>query len=522
MRVKPANIAFYALFIFTLFWGLKTSIIQAFGTDFRYYPGDFCDVRFIACILEHDWQWLSGHTRGIFQAAFMFPEHNAITYSDNLLGNLPVYALFRGVGASVHGSFQGWLLVTVTLNFVCGFIAFHDFLKDRWFALLAAFLFTFSIALIGQYVHIQMVARYPVPLVFMFINRFFVKAQSRHLLYAALFLVFQFYLSIYMGLLLAFGAAVFGIIGYLFAASRIKLNRKFVMDAGAIFGLTIILLLPLLWPYYQRTQTTAYPYFKEVLPTVPGVASYFRAFYGSAFWPTWSLGTDGNPYAWLHVLFPGILVVTGIAVAWIYWYKTKDKQLFWWLLGMSVLLICFFQIGGYSPLAVIRKIPGFGTIRVGTRIINILMFFFALIPVYVLQMYALKKKETIRIGMAVLTLFLSFADQYNNWSEFKRTSVEVSESRVNAVVREVKLAYVPGKHKAFALVTNHFDEASFNAYQVDAMLAAYQTEIPTVNVYSSFAPVAYQDFWKQSTPQNLQKWLNSKEMDTSQVVMIWR
>ncbi|MDI9340904.1 MAG: hypothetical protein QM534_10085 [Sediminibacterium sp.] len=522
MTVKPANIAFYFLFILTLLWGLKASVIQVFGAHFSYYPGDLCDVRFIACVLEHDWQWLCGNTPGVFQALFMFPEPNAITYSDNLLGNLPLYALFRGFNASVFQAFQGWLVLTVALNFMCGFVAFNDFLKDRWFALLAAFLFTFSLALIGQYVHIQMVARYPVPLVFMFLNRFLKSEHTRDILYAALMLVFQFYLSIYLGLLLTFGAAVFVMVAYFFSSSGKKINRRLLMEITAILVLAFVLLLPLLWPYYQRTQTAAYPYFREVLPTVPGVATYFRAFYGSTFWPTWALGTQTNPYAWLHVLFPGALVLVGLIAAVVYVYKTKDKQLGWWLLVMGILVLCFFQIGGYSPLALIRKLPGFGTIRVGTRIINILMFFFALIPVYVLQAYSKDKRPTVKITIVLLALVLSFADQHNDWHEFKQTSLKESEARVQNVVKSVQSRYIPGKHKAFALVTDHFDETSFNAYQVDAMLAAYQIGIPTVNVYSSFAPVDYQDFWKHSTPEHLQKWLIHRGMDTTQVVMIER
>lgn len=513
---------FILLFFATLFLGLKLSILQLFGTNFSNIPGDFCDVRFINCILEHNWQWLCGNTDGVFQAKFMFPEPDAITYSDNVLGNLPFYALFRALGVSVHHSFQAWLLVTCCLNFIGGFIGFRYFLKDKWLALLATFLFTFSLALMSQYVHIQMSARYMIPLCFMFLAKFFDTQQSKYVLYFALALAFQFYLTIYMGVLLMYSALFFGLVYYGFHRKTFRWSKPLLLKVLGIFCVFILLLIPLLYPYYLRSLTTPYASYDEISTTIPSWGSYLRPFYGTAYWPLYDFGLNANPLSWLHVLFPGGLICLGMLLLPLTIFKRRTTLLLLMTISLVLISVCFIKINDHSLFYFIRKLPGLTAIRIVTRIINIQLFFFVFITVYSLKLWIGQRQPIVLASVCVAFLILSFFDQRNNWEAFNRTKISLSNRRTKWIVNQVKANYNSSKHKAFALLMKQRDYSEFNNWQLDAMLAAYQLNIKTVNAYSSFANPVFYTFWNEQDRKGLQVWLKHNGLDTSQVLIVER
>jgi hypothetical protein len=517
------QVPFALIFLLTLFLGLKLSILQSFGTNFETYPGDYVDVRFINCIMEHNWQWLIGNVDGIYNGHFMYPDLQTITYSDNLLGNLPVYAVFRAIGISVHHSLQGWLIATVCLNFILGFIGFRYFLKNKWLSLLAAFLFTFSLAVIGQYVHIQMTARYMIPLFFMFLMRFFETKSNKWFFFAGLSLVWQFYLSVYMGFLLLYSGTIVAAVMTYFNRHEFKtITKKNIGQLTISVLVNAGLLFALLFPYMERLKTTPYAYYKEIAPTIPTFGSYLRPFFGTEFWPFLDFGLEQNTVNWLHVLFPGGLIVLALLTIPITYFFSKNKLFLLLSIFTCLIFASFLQINGYSLFAVIRKIPGFGSIRIGTRIINILIFFFALLTAFSVKLWFAKKTETIVAVVAVLLLSLSFFDQRNNWKACDRTRISTSNGRVKRLTAEIKSKYNPQIHKAFAITTDSLNMNEFNILQLDAMLASYRLNIKTVNGYSSFASVIFYKFWNKPDKKHLEAYLLEYGIEPEQILILER
>lgn len=522
-KFKKDLLVFLFLFVIVLWIGLKLTILQGFGKNFDSFPGDFADVRFINCILEHNWQWLKGNIDNYWDANFMYPEKKVITYSDNLLGNLPIYAIFRVFEFSVHHSLQGWLLVTVCLNFIFGFFSFYYFLKDKYLALLATFIFTFSLALISQYVHIQMSARYMIPLFFMYLVRALNEKRPLYLFYTGLSLTFQFYLSIYLGFLLLYSGMCFFVVYILFNNVQIRklTNRDFLQIALGIF-VNAVLLGILLFPYIERSDATRYVPYSSIIPTIPTLGSYLRPFYGTEFWPFRDLGLNSNPVTWMHVLFPGGLVVLAVVISPITGIIFKDKFFGVLILITTLILISFLQVNGYSFMEWINKIPGFASIRIGTRIINILIFFFALLTALTLKLWTSKINKNYVGLIAFLFLIFSFFDQRNDWSEYTKTKIKLSNIRVKGIVKEVKSKFDISKHKVFVVIMEQPDPVRFNNYQVDAMLASYRLNIKTINAYTSFANLPFQRFWGNPTLQYLYDYLNEYKINPEEVLILKR
>ncbi|MCK9617382.1 MAG: hypothetical protein M0R21_06050 [Lentimicrobiaceae bacterium] len=94
--------------ILMFFFGIWYFAIRILGLDFAYIPGDFGDARFIHYILEHGYRFLSGNENSFWNASFMFPYKNNIALSDNMLGTMPIYALYRIIGINSETSFQFW------------------------------------------------------------------------------------------------------------------------------------------------------------------------------------------------------------------------------------------------------------------------------------------------------------------------------------------------------------------------------------------------------------------------------
>ena len=102
----------------------------------------------------------------------MYPQESTISFSDNLLGTASIYALFRMLGYSLYTSFQLWFCILTMLNFFASYLFCKKITNDKYSGAIGAAVFTFSIALLAQYSHAQMFARFPIQLAFYFGLRF--------------------------------------------------------------------------------------------------------------------------------------------------------------------------------------------------------------------------------------------------------------------------------------------------------------------------------------------------------------
>src|SRR5438094_805956 len=142
---KNQNKAILLLPLLLLLAGLYLVPIQIFETDFSKVPGDFGDARFNNYILEHGHKYFTGKVSDYWDAPFMYPYKNVIALSDNLLGTVPVYSLFRILSFDRETAFQLWLLAMFVLNFICCWWVLNRWSGDNLLASTGAYIFAFSI-----------------------------------------------------------------------------------------------------------------------------------------------------------------------------------------------------------------------------------------------------------------------------------------------------------------------------------------------------------------------------------------
>src|SRR5690606_27247005 len=107
-----------------------------------------------------------------WNAPFMYPEPALITFSDNLLGIVPFYSLFRGIGAGREVAFILLFILLSLLNYVSCYHLLKYMFGNCSAAALGAMVFAFSIALQSQVSHAQTFPRFPIPLAFFFALQF--------------------------------------------------------------------------------------------------------------------------------------------------------------------------------------------------------------------------------------------------------------------------------------------------------------------------------------------------------------
>ena len=197
-------------FVILLFLiGMYLVPMRIMGFDFSRIPGDLGDSRFNNYILEHGHRYLAGDEEQFWTAPFMFPQENNVALSDNLLGTLPVYSFFRTVGCDRETSFQWWFLMMFVLNFWDSWYTFYKLTGNMIGAALGAFVFAFSLPVIAQINHVQLMPRFAIPLCFLFLIGYFRTLSPKFFAGFLLMMGLQFYCGMYMGFLLLLSVMLF-------------------------------------------------------------------------------------------------------------------------------------------------------------------------------------------------------------------------------------------------------------------------------------------------------------------------
>ena len=192
------------LFVCILFGvGLYLLPGRIIGTNFDGVPGDFGDARLNNFFLEHGYQYFTGKTSSYWSAPFMYPDERTLTYSDNLLGTLPLYMFLRVLSFDRETSFQLWFLLICALNFISAFFCFKKLKFNLYLSAIGAYIFAFSMPFIGQIGHAQLIAQFCIPWIFYYLIRFFYTWDAKHLGFSFLVLVWLFYCGMYLGFLTA-------------------------------------------------------------------------------------------------------------------------------------------------------------------------------------------------------------------------------------------------------------------------------------------------------------------------------
>ncbi len=174
-------------------------LLHFIGFDFSMILGDLGDARLNNYLLEHGYQYLLGNHPFFWNAPFFYPALSVMTYSDNHIGTLPFYSLFRFIGNDIETSYQFWMVLIFLLNGVSSYMV----LRLLRFNILGAFtgtlLFTISAPVMLMSGHIQLIPRFMVPIIFFAGLKYLETFRIKYFYIFIFAIVYQFYIGIYIG-----------------------------------------------------------------------------------------------------------------------------------------------------------------------------------------------------------------------------------------------------------------------------------------------------------------------------------
>lgn len=516
------------LFTAGLLAGLYFSGLNVTGGQLGFFPGDLIDARFNNYILEHGYLYFTGQVPEYWNAPFMFPEQEVVSYSDNLLGTVPFYALFRLFGTDRETAFQLWYLLIVAFNYTAAFLFFKKLLRNDVAAVCGAMIFAFSIALQSQMGHAQTYPRFATPLAFLGLLYFFETQKPRHFFMALLAMVYQLYCGIYLGFLTAIPFALTLVYSFIFNRKtywqQIK-QRKWIISMALYVITAIILLLPLMIPYLRRAgQTGFYPY-ENISGSIPTFMSYFFSWKGSLLWDSFSETCIQYPAFWDHEIFTGgfaslglitMLLVTVALLLWKRFAASLPKNHFnLFLITGFVTFFLFLRFGDVSLYRLIHMVPGYGSMRALQRIVNIELLFFAGAAAWLLGLVFKENKIwSYAAGFALIPLIL--LDNHVPSDFIHRREKTMSQQRINALIEKMK--DIP-KDAIVSYEPDSLESAPMD-YQLDAMLATQSLGLKTLNGYTATSPDGYNTYWVNPGPESRRIWLETKKMTGMKVAVV--
>lgn len=525
----PDKLKLYLPFFIGLATGIYFFNLSVIYLDWSHVPGDLGDARLNNYLLEHAYQFMTGKIDSFWNAPFLYPEKNVITYSDNQLGASIFYALFRIVGFNREVSFQCWFVLISALNYTaCYFLLVYLF-RNRYAAVLGAMIFAFSIALHSQMVHAQTFPRFAIPLTFL-MGALFVKELKPVYFFGALFfLVYQFYCGIYLGFMLSISLTLFLLASLIVKWKLYRLEFKNIKWWSLIL-LAIIaniaILLPLMIPYLHRAQQMDLYSYEKILQSVPTIRSFFYSHYGSLFWEF--LKGTGYKYEsfWDHQIFAGgVAILCLIAFAGFIFLKSLRVKLFAKVEINATLYLLFFtglftflffmRFQGNSLYKYIHLLPGFASMRSLQRIINVELLFFAVAVAFIFSL--ILRKENKYSGILFLG-FVALIYLDNHIQEDTTDCFEIvqTKTRVEPLTKKMELLK-PGTIISYEPDTI-IGKVLF--YQLDAMLAAQLLGLKTLNGYTSTAPKEYSYYWERPKESSRLRWLKQNQLSPDSVVVI--
>ena len=172
----------YIFPVLLLICGLYSMPLKIIETNLSKMPGDLGDTRFNNYILEHGHKYLTGQIDSFWNAPFLYPYKNVTALSDNLIGTLPIYSVFR-FGTDRETSLLLWIISLFILNYIFCFIALKKWSGENILSSVGAYIFAFSIYNLGQFDHVQVLPKFIAPLVIFWCWKFLSEGKSKYFIF---------------------------------------------------------------------------------------------------------------------------------------------------------------------------------------------------------------------------------------------------------------------------------------------------------------------------------------------------
>lgn len=502
--------------------GIWITFYPTITSGFSRMQADPGDTRLNHYFLEHSFQVMFNRQYGgtFWSPQFFYPFKNALALSDNLLGNAPLYWMFRGF-LSPDVSFQMWIIGTFLLCFASFSLLLRYFNVSHILSSMGGFIFAFGMPRVSQIARSQLLPQFYTSAVFFFLWKFIHKPSNAKLISVLFFIYLQLLAGIYLGWFLIMSLPVFLLIYLLKKPILVTgLNVYFLkhrISVSVILLVWISAMGSLLYPYVQMSRLLYGRYsFEYVSTMIPRLYSWLLPPNNSKWSILWEVLSPAMPknQAHEHMLFMGfnVIVLTGLSIY--VWFKkheilNKERAA---IIGSCLFVAMVLFVISLNELGIWRLVywfvPGATAIRVVTRISFIIYFYLFIAIILSLDSFlkAVISDLKWRSILSVLILFITISEQ----TLVIPTSIEKSPY----LKAEAELQEIIGKGCNLAYVTPVADELWIFG-QLSVMWAALQSNIPVINGYSSGPPPDYISSYSPVGIHELRQWLKDDSLEGS-------
>lgn len=493
--------------VLTLIFTILCYILFHLGLDLKFIFGDLGDARFNNYILEHGYQFLLGNHSNFWSPPFFFPEQNVASYSDNLLGTLPIYGLFRILGLDLETAFQLWIITFFLLNGISCYIVLRLLGFEGFSGLIGAIFFSLSAPIMIFTVHIQLLPHFAIPWIFYSIYQYSIELKVRYIYYIFIWVVIQFYMGLYLALFSLIGIFMFGIIIFIYKYKDFNLNRSLlkltILTHLSNMILAFIFLYPLLYPYFSTNIDIGGREWWEVSSMLPRISSWF--FTSGHYFDEFNNIGKLLPMQHEHRLFIGLIPILSIFISIIVILKSFKRSGLerWVILSIYIIALVIILTLSFGKTSIYYytffQLPGFDAIRAVTRIVILILFPVSMIIAYLISLF-INSKITLfwKIPFTFIFIGLLFLEQFRgNISKYEKA--EAQERYLNLMNKieqtsdfdVIDYQYIP-----------NYDYA---INELDAMYLGLILQKPTINGYSGNLPSNY-SVWNFSFSRQI--WYN--------------
>jgi len=521
--------AFWFLIIIIPFLiGFKQYPLFILGTDLSYLPGDYGDARFINYVLEHGYQYIIGNRDSFYNAPFFYPASNVIAYSDNMIGNLPIYAIFRFLNFSREESLQLWWLALFALNYFISFLCFYKYSNNIFASVVVSYLFTFGIINLSQLNYLQINAKFMLPVIFVSYLLWLIKADLKYFYWFAAAVFVQLILGIYYTTFVVLFISVITLVYILLNRTFTPFKQLFNIKKNKtpLILITIIAALSILYmlPYIEVAKEGGVKKYANVENLVPKFQSLISAHPATIWRHVIGFGDRYFPDSfWLHQYCPGIfpfIVLLSILVLII----IRSKFILSWEMKITLfsflilLLISVRWNDHFSPLQLFYKIKLMGAITFVSRILLVLDVIFLLMALNLISRMLQSEKKYVNFGIFSVLLVAVILDNYfddSNLVRIEKQKVIARYQKLDEVIPKEDLK----RKKIMAIVQENVNKPD-RSFMLDAMMYSQSHNISCVNGYSSGAPTNMHFFISNPARKQLKNWCSSRGVDTSVVIIV--
>jgi len=451
--------------------------------------GDGGDTKFNLYALEHIYLFVRGR-ESFWNESFYWPAQGVAAFSEIHLGSSFFYVIPRLFGLGQIDSMTFWLAAGVALSALSAYCMALA-LRINWLpAMMAGLIYGSALPLTAQAGHAQLMHRWAAPWVIMAalpLSTTKVGLQCR-LLVAILGLSLQFLCSPVLAigtLLVAFFVAVLSFaLGLKMEAIDDKYwiqIRKWLFCGALISGLAAFYVAVMYAHFKSNYGITRLP--EEILDYSPSLQALILADHSNL----WGLASRQVPITGGRHEMQMFLGVVSLSML-LYCVMCRGHlRKFVNVLMLSIVLVfvLVMRIDGSSFYVLLSHVPGFDSVRTPVRFWLICLFPIGIMCALGLNevgnIFRIRRRLVRPVILALLIFELSNVDILGISRDEFTNPTQVMIEEVKQEIEKSKLS----KIDAFLYVRT---DASYNYSDLDAMIAARDLGVPTVNGYSGFAP----------------------------------